>query len=71
MGQALVTIRLGNGMTLAATAECRKALVGQHRSAEIMDDVLGQGGGQGLSRLGGQGASFIFNELVGHEKDSP
>ena len=71
MFQALVTIRLGILVTLAATAECWKALVSQHRADEIMDGVLGQGGGQGLSRLGFQGASYIFDELVGHEEDSP
>ena len=71
MDQALVTIRLGNEATLVATAECRKALVSQHRADEIMDGVLGQGGGQGLSRLGVQDSSVIFNELVGNAKDSP
>ena len=71
MDQALVTIGLGYEVALAATAQCREALVSKHRAYEIKDGVLGQGGGQGLPRPRAQGASFMFFELAGHEEDPP
>ena len=65
MDQALVAIRLGNEMALAATTECRKALADQHRADEIMDGVLRQVGRS--KPLAPRGAGRLF---VGHEKDS-
>ena len=66
--QALTTI-LGFGyeVAIAASTECGEALVGHHRADAFVNGVIDQRCGQGLARLGVQGASFILNKLTRHE----